>query len=879
MQEKSEIKPPRLADRLFVWYCNRASLDDLHGDLKELFHQDVQRHSVFRARFLYWRRILSLIFSYAITSRKKAKAYHYYSSSSFNPAMLTNYFKTATRNLAKNKFFTVLNIVSLGLGMSISLLYIAWVTFIFRYDDFHANKENIYRVTTQVNDREQNPHWASVPVGIAAKLEDFTGIEKVVRIQRSLAGEGMYHEKKISIDMGYFVDADFLTLFNFPLLRGNASTALANSGSIVLTKIEADKIFGTKDPIGEMIRLEPFGDFLVTGVLADIPKNSHMKFGALASYATWSAYVGPVFAESEMRWKEFNDSYIYMSLAKETNPSAVELYLNGIANQKYITPEFKAAFQLQPLNKIVPGPGLVNSIGNTTDYLAFLLLGSITLITLLPACGNYINLSISQALNRMKEIGVRKVMGGGKKQIFFQFITETTIMMVLALLLSSLLFGFLRNEFLQMVAEADKIDLTAGWATLVGFIVFALVLGIATGIIPALYFAKISPVSALKGKITKVVNVSRFPVRKVLITVQFILSLGFIMAVIIIFQQYRYSINYNLGFNKENILDVDLQQADHQLFRNEFGKLSVVQGISFSSHVLGAEGLGKQYIKTQDQSDSIKVAMMSVDENFISNFGLTMLQGKNFSDHVTENLRSIIVNEEFLKKFKIDPATALENSVFLTDGTEVKIRGVVKNFHYSSLFKLLESFCFEYRPDRFHLANLKVWSTDIVEDFKAMEATWKTIDANNKFTAHFLTDEIEEAYEFYFFIIKLWSFLGLLAISVACLGLLGTVVFNIKNRVKEVSIRKVMGASSQSLVFLLLRDYILLMIIATIITVPLVSYGMDFLLASAQKYNVPIGLLEIASSIFIMATLCLATIFSQTMKAANANPAENLRIE
>jgi putative ABC transport system permease protein len=879
MKDKSEIKPPRLADRLFVWYCNRASIDDLRGDLKELFHQDVKRHSLFKARFLYWKRILSLISSYAITSRKKAKAYHYFSSSSFNPAMLTNYFKTATRNLAKNKFFTVLNVVSLGLGMSISLLYIAWVTFIFRFDDFHTNKENIYRVTTQVNDRDQNPHWASAPVGVAEKLENFTGIEKVVRIQRSLAGEGMYHEKKISIDMGYFVDADFLTMFNFPLLRGDASTALTNSGSIVLTKIEADKIFGTKDPIGEMIRIEPFGDFLVTGVLADIPKNSHMKFGALASYSTWSAYAGSAFAESEIRWKEFNDSYVYMFLSTDANPSAIELYLNAFAKQKYLTPEFKATFKLQSLSKIVPGPGLVNAIGNTTDYLAFLLLGSITLITLIPACGNYINLSISQALNRMKEIGVRKVMGGEKKQIFFQFITETTIMMVLALLLSSLLFGFLRTEFLQMVAEADKIELTAGWATLVGFIAFALVLGIVTGIMPALYFAKISPVSALKGKITKVVNVSRFPVRKVLITVQFILSLGFILAVIIIFQQYRYSINYNLGFNKENVLDVELQQANNQLFRNEFGKLSVVQGISFSSHVLGAEGLGKQYIKTQDQSDSIKVAMMSVDENFISNFGLMMLQGENFSDHVTENVRTIIVNEEFLKKFKIDPATALENSVFLTDGTEVKIRGVVKNFHYSSLFKLLESFCFEYRPDQFHFANLKVRSTDIVEDFKTMEATWKTIDANNKFTAHFLTDEIEEAYEFYFIIIKLWSFLGTLAISVACLGLLGTVVFNIKNRVKEVSIRKVMGASSQSLVFLLSRDYILLMIIAVIITVPLVSYGMDFLLASAQKYNVPIGFLEIASSILIMTTLCLATIFSQTMKAANANPAENLRIE
>ena len=880
MNRPSAPRPPRLADKLFTWYCHRANVDDLHGDVEELFHNDLKRHSLFNARLLYWRRILSLIFSYALTSRKNKAAYHHLSFSQINAGMLKNYFKTGSRNLIRNKFFTILNAFALSLGMSISLMFIAFVSFLYRYDDFHSKKDHIYRVTTQLYDRVDNPEYASAPVGVAQKLkEDFTGIEKVVRVQRSLRGDALYGDKKIQLN-GYFTDPEFLQVFDFPLTQGDVPSALANPNTIVITQTEATKIFGSKDPLGEMIRMEPYGDFIITGILADVPKNSHMTFGALASYSTLISYKGSSFLEDETGWKEFLNSYIYLLLENDSEAIKVQDYLDRIAMEKYATQDLKSSFKLQSLNDIVPGPMLYNSIGGTWDFTTILMVGAITLIVLVPACSNYIHLSISQSLNRIKEIGVRKVMGGQKTQVFFQFITETTIMMLLALALSYLIFESIRVEFLEMFAEADVIDLAPSWQTYIGFILFALFVGFAAGVIPALYFSKIAPINALKGKLVKSGN-SRFSIRKVVITAQFVLSLGFIMAVVIMMQQYRHSVNYDFGFEQENILDVELQNIDPQIFKNEYGKLPSVQRVSASSDILGIGSTPAIYFKTsQEATDSTEASAMSIDENFISNLGLQLLSGRNFGDNTLQNSRMIIVNEEFIKKMEIkDDTSPLEKMVVLSDGREVRIGAVVKNFHYASLRAPIKSFFFEYSPAQFRYANVKIQSSDIVRDMTAMSAVWKKIGGLDVFRAQFFKDEIQEVYSFYFIIIKLWSFLGLLAITVACLGLLGAVVFTIKNRVKEVSIRKVMGASSESVVFLLSKDFIILLAIAGVITTPIIYFMFDYLLVSVQYYSIKIGFLEIFLSFMIMMVLCLATVFSQTMKAANTNPAENLRME
>ena len=885
---KSASKPPRLAENLLRWYSQRhptygmrATIDDLQGDLEELFHDDVKRFSITKAKLNYWRRVVSLIFSYALTKRKRDAAYHHFSHNQFTLGMFKNYFKTAVRNLAKNKFFATINVFGLAIGMTLSLLFVAMLVFMLKFDNFHPNGERIYRVITHVEDRDRNPSYASAPIGTAQLLKsNFSGVEKVVRIQSSFDHEVGYGDAKIPVS-GYFVDPEFLSVFNFPLMQGNALTALVKPNTMVLTEDAATKLFGDKNPVGELAQVEPFGEVMITGVLKNRPKNTHMIFEALVSFTTLTSYHGPSVTDDEKNWNNFFNSYTYLLLSDKASPAPIETFLNGVAKTKYKTDDFKASFQLQSLDAIVPAfIDLHNNIGSGWSYESMILNGFLPLIILLAACSNYVSLAISQSLKRVREIGVRKVMGGQKKQIFMQFILESTIIMLLAVTLSYVFFELIRDEVLAIAEETSIVDLNPSLGTYAGFVLFALLVGVLTGIVPALHFAKLSPVNALKGKELQTKRGSRFSLRKAVITMQFMLSLGFIMVVVIMVQQYRFSVNYDLGFKDEGILNVELQQADPQLVKNEFGKLSFARTVSMSSHPLGAGEVNTYYVHQADKLDSIGTEMMAIDENFISNMGIQLLRGTNFTSDSTQNTRWVIINEVFANKLSPgDPSGAIDQVIIMPDNREVKVVGIVKDFNYASLSTRIGNLLFEYAPKHFRYANVRLESTNVHQAFSEMEEAWKPIGKGDKFKSAYLSDQIRDAYGFYFMLVKIWGFFGLLAITIACLGLLGTVVFTIKNRVKEVSIRKVMGASSESLVYLLSKDFIILMVIASVITIPTVKYFMEWLMLTAQYYNVPIGVVEIGISLGIVLVLGGITILSQTLKAANTNPVDNLRVE
>ncbi|RAW00393.1 ABC transporter permease [Pseudochryseolinea flava] len=880
----SRIRPPRLASYLLQCYSERAQVDDLQGDIEELFYADVKLYGRFRAGFRYWCRVVSLVFSYTLVKRKKDAAFHHFSYTQFTPGMFKNYFKTAIRNLSKNKFFATLNVFGLAVGMSLSLLFVAMVVFVFQFDNFHPNRTRIYRVITHVQDRNENPSFASAPIGTAQLLtNNVSGVEKVVRVQGSLAHNVGVGDAKIPV-RGYFVDAAYLSVFNFPLLQGNAMTALTKPNTMVITEAAAAKIFGTKDPMGQLAFIEPFGEVMITGVAKNVPKNSHMKFEALMSIETLTSHHGPSFTDDEKHWNTFTDSYTYLLLSHNAMPTGIERFLNDIAKEKYKTNDYKASFELQRLDKIVPGDALSNPIGDGWSYESMILNGMFPLIILLAACTNYVSLSISQSLKRMKEIGVRKVMGGQKHQIFTQFIVESTMIMLLALVLSYFLFEIVRDEALAIAGETDLVDLNPTLGTFVGFILFALFVGVVSGVVPALHFSKIVPVTALKGKALQTGKWTRMPIRKLVIMTQFILSLGFIMAVVIVIQQYRYSVNYDLGFEQNNILNVDLQQADPQVVKNEFGKLSFVETISMSSHALGAGSVPEVFVHAVGKTDSLAASTMSIDEGFMSTMGLTMIRGRNFSSDSIDNSRMIIINEVFARSISANPDDlkeydAIGQVIMLPDKREVRVAGIVKDFHYASLNDRVGNFFFEYAPKDFVYANVHLAPTDALHAFSEMEDIWKSIGKETKFKSAYLSDQIRDTYGFYFVLVKIWGFMGMLAITVACLGLLGTVVFTVRNRVKEVSIRKVMGASSESLVYMLSKDFVILIIIASVITIPTVTYLMRKLLLTAQYYNVPIGAVEALVSLAIMLALGMTTILSQTWKAANTNPVDNLRVE
>ncbi|HEY9045600.1 MAG TPA: ABC transporter permease, partial [Ohtaekwangia sp.] len=746
------VKPPRLADKIFAWYCDPIYTEDLCGDLEEIFYNDLENMPVYKAKLEYWQRILSLLFSYAIKKRKQRSAHHYYSYSSFHPAMLKNYFLIATRNLAKHKFFTIINALGLAVGMSIGLLLIAMLSFLWTYDAFHVNKDRIYRVISITDNNVKVRALATAPSAIAQNLKDnYTGIEKVVRINNSLSAEAHYLNKAIPLQ-GYYADDNFLQVFTFPLLKGNVAQALVKPNTMVMTEEAATKMFGEEDAIGKVIEMGGH-DFEITGLLKNYSKNSHMEFEVLASYQT---LLSSATTEQLNNWVEFPGSYIYILFPEQHNVSDIESYLNTVATKQYANnKDFSARFELQALTDIAPGRELRYQIGPEWDYLSIGIFIVLTAMILLPACFNYANISISRALKRMKEIGLRKVMGGQRNQIFLQFITETVIITLLALILSYYIFLTAREQFLLMLADRTGLDLSMNLRTMLYFVLFALAVGIIAGIIPAVYFSKLTPIQALRTKpVSK--GISRLSLRKALIVGQFALSLGFIMSVVIVLSQYRHTLNHNFGFDQENILDVPLQGADPQVFRNEFSKLTSVQSISMSSDVVGASGLESIWVKDGERTDSSEVSQMFIDEKYINNMKLSLLAGSNFSEDIAQNRKHIIVNEEFLKAFAIkDVASAIGESFILPEGEEVVVAGVVRNFHYMPLTEPIRSFFFRYDASRFQYANIKMIITDVFASITQMESAWKLFAGEKKFEAKFFDDEIREAYSFYFSMIKI----------------------------------------------------------------------------------------------------------------------------
>ncbi|MEQ8362480.1 MAG: ABC transporter permease [Cyclobacteriaceae bacterium] len=870
---KKEIKPPVLADRLFEKYCKNAQIEDLLGDVEELFHQNLKTMSIRKAKLHYWRQIISLMFSYAIKRRKQNASNHPFASTSFNPGMIKNYFLIASRSLVKHKFFTIINVVGLAVGMSICLLLIAFFSFISKYDQFHVNKDSIYRVISITEDKTEKKEWSSAPPFLAQQLKaGYSGIDQVVRVSATLSTEVELENKKIPIT-GFYVDPNFLQVFTFPLIKGNKERVLISANTLVLTERASNKLFGDADPIGKIVK---FGDsdFEVTGVLENHPKNSHMQFEALVSYQSLEGRsVGENVSPKE-NVRAFSHQYVYLQLPPTTDINHLQQYLNEEAARVNDSNDFNISFELQRLTSIAAGRSLSNSIGPEWDLPSLSGFIVVALLILIPASFNYANISIAQALKRMKEIGLRKMMGSLQQQIFIQFIIETIIVSFVALGLAFYIFTIIRQEFLSMLVSGDAISLELDTLTVFYFVLFAIAVGVVTGFVPAYYFSRLNPIAAMKK--TPIKNNSRFSFRKSLTVFQFALSIGFITSVLVILNQYKKTINYDFGFQQKNILDVQLQETDPDLFRNEFSKLASVSEISMSSHIMGIEGMEPEYLKYTDGSDSLEVFQMIIDEHYLSNLNLELLAGRNFvRSEVCKD--KIIVNEMFLEKSGIEHPVSALGKTFILHDKEVEVIGVVKNFHYTQLDEPIESFMFRYDNRQWRVANLKIASSDILGTLTDMEELWKPLAGEKKFTAHFFEEEIEDAYSHYFVLVKICGFLGFLAITISCLGLLGMVVLTVESKTKEIGIRKVMGASVTGMIMMLSKDFMKLIVIASCIALPLTYLFFDKVYFRSQHYKIPIGATEIVLSIVIILCFGLATILSQTMKAAQANPVDTLR--
>jgi putative ABC transport system permease protein len=864
----SPAKPPRLARFLFDWYCGAARVDDLRGDMEEIFEKNVQRRGIFRARMLYWRQVISLLTSYAVRTRKKNAEVPAFARAAWLP-LLNNYFLVGLRNLARQKYFTIINIAGLAIGMSISLLFITLFISVTDYDEFHENKDNIARIITTRDDKT----FASAPEPLAEKLKaEFAGAGDVIRIGRYLFTSEPQERQEVYVQ-GYFVDPAFLSAFTFPLLSGDPATALNEPQSIVLTEKSARKVFATTDVLGKVIKMGRHGDFIVKGVVRDYPANSHLTFDALASYSTLDARAS---AEKEKGWQQFMDHYVYLKLPVKTDIGALQQFLDRAAAQaEQIDPGHHTSFEIQKLTDITPGPELEDQVGPQWSYLSFAIAGALALLILLPACFNYTNISIARALKRSKEIGLRKTLGGMRLQIFLQFLMETVLVTLLSLIGGVLIFIVIRGEFRSMMVHAAALDLSLTFERLMWFVAFAILTGLVAGAIPAIHFSRLNPMEAIRNAASNK-TMSGARIRKGLTVFQFALCLSFILALIIFGKQYKYAMNFDLGFDRENILDVQLQQVDPNVFATAFQQLSPVQEVSMSSGVMG-HGVPGTWTHMEGKSDSTETYFMHIDGAFIANMNVELLAGRTFTKDEPVD-RTAIVNESFLRRFGFNgPAEAIGERV-VVDHIPVEIVGVIRDFHFWQLHAPVAPFFFRYNPDKLRVANLKITSSEIQATLLELERTWRKISEGRPFVANFLDDETAGAFSNYIVLLKIFGFLGLLAISISCLGLLGMVVFNAESRIKEVGIRKVMGASVWGITYLLSRGYLKLMLIAAVFAIP-VAFLLDKFLSGLNYYRVSITVFDILLGVAIMFVLGVGTMASQTVRAANTNPAETLKYE
>jgi putative ABC transport system permease protein len=873
---EKNYQPPKWAQRFVEWYCKPRLAEDLIGDLNEYFERNVERIGVRRARLIYIIDAFKFFRPYTVRAPKFINLF-------INWIMIGSYFKTSARNVMRNKLFSFINIVGLAISMSVGLILIGFLHDMLSYEKFHDKGARIYRLWNHPSfNKELSNRFASTSVR-AGKLvkEKVSGIEDVTLFRNDFGGDAKFDDKVIPVN-GFWADNSFLKILTFPMVEGDANTALKEPYSLVLTQATAKKLFGDSEALGKTVHIDTL-DYHVTGVIKDIPFLSYLKFESLASFATID--------NLEKDSKNFNDwrsmwsNYVYLLLPENADLKNIQSQLDAIAKEENKRDENTTIqLGLQPMSDFVLGEDMSNSPGPTMQPIVLWIIGGLAFVVVLSACFNYTNLSIARSMRRFKEIGLRKVIGAGKSQVRQQFLAEAIIVSVAALILSFLMFLVLRPQFINMAPEMQnmvKLELTP--IMVIAFVVFAIAVGVMAGLFPAIFFSNVGIIKALRNSSTVKVF-KHLSLRRALVIVQYTFTMIFITATAIGYTQYKDILSFDLGFNTANILNIRMAGNNADNLIKAFEEIPEVVGVSKSLMITSVGNYWGGHMKYHNDLDSALVWYNKIDENYLPLHDHKLIAGRNFITHPSTEKESteVIVNEEVLRHFDIakkDAEKAL-GEVITIDMHKYTIVGVMKDFHYGKVENKIDPVVMMmYVPEKNGFINMKIQSTDIIATRAKIESAWKEIDKTHPIEAVFYSDAIEKAYSEFSAMIKIIGFLSFLAISIASMGLFGMVVFTTETRLKEISIRKVMGASSGNLVFLLSRGFLILLSISAALAIPATYFFFEGVVLTKFPYHNPIRVTELFSGLLMVFVIAIIMIGTQTMKAARSNPAEVLKGE
>jgi len=818
--------------------------------------------------------------------------------------MIRSYIKIALRNILKHKVFSFINIIGLAVSMSASLLIILMIADQNKYDQFHTKKNSIYRIITRYN--EDNNFYATTAMPMKETLlEQYEGIEKVVRFRMMFGGDVTYVENTIPL-AGFYADEDLFNLFDFELLYGDPETALKNPFSLVITEEAASKLFQDENPIGKIVKFNDrgldhyglgisiknvmLGDFTITGVIKDNNYKTHIP---LEIFGSWSTL--PVLKNQEIDdvqlddWKSIWDTYLFVLMEDGKTRKDLTRILDRISEVQFEDYEdFKLTFDTQALSEITPGTFLNNPMSFRMPKEGFYFLSFLALIVIISACFNYTNLSVARALTRAKEIGVRKINGAKRVQIFSQFITEAIIISLFSLILSTVFLQLLKQGFAGLwLNQYLAISMNENAVVILLFIFFSVFIGFIAGFLPAWYLSSFQPLNVLKKELSRVskkkgtLMFSKPGLGKSLVITQFVFSLVLIITTTLLFSQMHHLMKAEYGFNKDNILNIQLQGNDYHLLANELRSYSEIKQISASSLIPATGFSDGGQLKTPDDSDSTGVFYIGADHNYIDNLKLDLLYGNNLPVDLSDNSGGyIVVNETTAKKFGYETTQDIIGEVFYLSKKDdmVEVVGVIKDFYYGLFLDEIGPLAIHYNPEKFRFMNVRITGNNLKETLAFIEGKWKEMDKVHTYEYKFFDEQLAGTHAIIGDVISVVGFIAILAVSIACLGLLGMATYTAETRLKEIGIRKVMGASVKSLLLLLSKGFIILLSIAIVIGAPL-AYFINNLWLELFAYKVSFGVNIFGTSILIMLILGILTVGSQTLRAALINPIVTLRDE
>jgi putative ABC transport system permease protein len=803
--------------------------------------------------------------------------------------MLRSIITTALRNIYRNKSFSIINLIGLSVSMSLCMLIIIIVKEQYTFDNFHEDSDRIYRVNTMAirTDGGSEP-YASSPMPLAIALRDnYTFTEKVVTISRRLRGDAVYGNVNVPLT-GLIVDPTFTEIFNFPFEKGNPATALSQPNNLVLTQETAERIFGKRESLGQTLSINGYGEFVVTGVLKKFPSKTHFEFEALASSSALPAWEKNGVIRSTLEdWNNYYSTYTYFKLkegktVEEVNRALAEIYKKNYSTLKLETRDKGYEFYLHPLNEITPGPELSNQMGNGLPTFLLIFLGTLAGLVLIMSVFNFTNLMIAKSLSRAREIGVRKVVGAQRFQVFLQFVGETVMFSLIALATSYLLLQFLKKGYLQLPLNRE-FAVTLGEETSLYFIfvAFAIVVGIIAGLLPAGYLSAFRPAKVLKDSGNLKVY-SKLTFRKILMVAQFTFSVIFVIVILVIYRQVDFMMSADYGFNEKNILNVRLQGVGFEKMVNEVRSLPGAVSVGGVSHRLGTWADQSSDYRRYRTDEPFVMRDFIVDDNYISNIDLEFLAGRNFDPKEQGvNEKHVVLNESSLNLFGLkDPVNAVGQSIFVNDSTQLEIIGVVKDFHFRPLNYKIGPLALRYNLNGLQFVSIKIAPNQKETVAASVQAIWKKLDPIHTLDMQMMEEEIDDAYEQAGMkdIVIIVGYIAFLAVTLACLGMLGMAMYATQVRIKEVGVRKVMGASVSDLVVLLSKSFMTLIGIAVVIGVP-ISFFLGKLFLDTYAYKIDITAWIMLTGISIIAGLGLIVISSQTIKTALSNPVNSLRYE